>query len=136
MRSVRGELSVRLQRVALRARSAALTAGAAACAGAAVASAGAAVAGVGVAPASAAVPQAVYQGMPFVVDGTEGLCTIGYNDAANQRNFTAAHCGADGAGVRLVDPLDYSKRSSVVGHLRVSPGYSDLQSPNDWGYIE
>lgn len=82
------------------------------------------------------VPQAVYQGMPFVVDGTDGLCTIGFNDAANQRSFTAAHCGADGAGVRLLDPLDYSKRSPVVGHLRISPEYSDLQKPNDWGYIE
>jgi len=133
MQSAPDALPTRLQRVALRARSAALTAGAAlACAS--VAAAGV-VAG-GVAPASAAVPSAVYQGMPFVVDGTDSLCTIGYNDADNQRSFTAAHCGADGAGVRLVDPSDYTKRSPVLGHLRISPLYSDLQSPNDWGYIE
>lgn len=89
-----------------------------------------------VAPASAAVPDAVYQGMPIVVEGTNVLCTIGYNDIANHRSYTAAHCGDDGAKIRLLDPSDHAGRSPIVGTLHTSARHRAALSPNDWAHIE
>ena len=94
------------------------------------------VAGPGAGFAHAAVPTAAYQGMPISVEGTGQRCTIGYNDAENRRSFTAAHCGADGARVRLVDPADFTRRSGYVGTLRLSSEYVGMRGPNDWAVIE
>ncbi len=78
-------------------------------------------------------PVAVRQGGTVLVQGT-GICTVGYNDAANRRSFVAAHCGGDGARVRAIDPAT-GRAGGAVGTLRRSRLY-DSQLSNDWAAIE
>lgn len=75
----------------------------------------------------------VEQGTPVYVQGT-GICTIGYNDPARHRSFTAAHCGTEGARVELINPAT-GARTGAAGTFYRSKAY-DGRLGNDWGAIQ
>lgn len=88
---------------------------------------------VGVSPASAQDLSRIDQGGAVYVEGS-GYCTVGYNDPANRRSFVAAHCGEEGARVRIVDH-DTRTGSGHVGTFYRSKAF-DNRLGNDWAAIQ
>ena len=85
------------------------------------------------AAALAAAPSVVEQGKAIYIEG-HGACTIGYNDAANHKSYTAGHCGSEGARVSLLDraTMEFSEE---MGTFHPSKNFTRLPY-NDWGWIE
>ncbi|WP_141743322.1 hypothetical protein [Corynebacterium sp. HMSC08F01] len=98
-----------------------------------VAAAGAAALVLSPAVATAATPTVVEQGKAIYIEG-HGACTIGYNDVANRKSYTAAHCGSEGARVSLMDraTMEFSEE---MGTFHPSKNFTRLPY-NDWGWIE
>lgn len=85
--------------------------------------------------AVAAAPTSPVQGGAIFIDGQ--ACTIGHNDRAKGVSYTAAHCGKDGARVRLLERTSATQGnvSAELGTLRRSKGYDNGWN-NDWATIE
>ncbi|SDS20279.1 trypsin-like serine protease [Corynebacterium timonense] len=88
---------------------------------------------VGVSPAHAHDVNRINQGGAVYVEGT-GYCTVGYNDPHNRRSLIAAHCGHEGARVRIADRRNGTS-SAIVGTFYRSKSY-DNRLGNDWAAIQ
>lgn len=93
---------------------------------------------VGGVEAPAAERLVVKQGARMFVDNlrndTLTACTIGYNDPAQRRSYTAGHCADNGAMVYLADD-NGREMSTPAGVIYPAAAYYGASNANDWAVI-